>query len=266
MRYSLVGVLPNKFITHFQILSSSIYALLQENISHEQISSAESNLNKFADMYEELYGKKNVTMNIHLLRHIANAVRNLGPLWAQSTFGFETNNGILVHSRTAKREYLQQISWKYCMSMTLDKNAKANDPFLSLGKKKRITFDLQDVSTLNEYGFNIIDHSFNVYTDVSIRGTKFTSKNSKQTSTIDHFVRFHDEKIGAIKYFFLSEEETYAFTEIYTVKASEDHLHEIENSNESGIYNVKEIAHKLIYMSIVNRQIITSIPNKFEKT
>lgn len=87
-----------QYVHHFQLLSAGIYILLQSKIDTEQISVAERMLIQFADEFETLYGIDSVTMNIHLLRHMSTAVRNLGPLWAQSAFGFEANNGVLVKS------------------------------------------------------------------------------------------------------------------------------------------------------------------------
>lgn len=119
LRYCLIDLIPLRFIDNFQLLSASIYMLLEQEISPENISLAESKLICFCDGFEKLYGQSQITMNLHLLRHIANSVRHLGPLWSQSTFGFETNNGILVHSRQAKNKYLHQLSWKYAMQIGL---------------------------------------------------------------------------------------------------------------------------------------------------
>lgn len=266
LRFSLDDLLPKKYITHFQLLSSAIYILLKESISPNEIDLAEKKLVEFANKFEELYHAKNVTMNVHLLRHIANSVRYLGPLWSQSTFGFETSNGVLVHSRTAKRDFLQQISWVYCMNATLDKDIKINDPFLSLGEKKKISFDTQDLTILNEHGIITTSLTFDVYFDISIRGTKFKSTKSKQTSSIDYFVRFLSDKIGAIKYYFSFEQEVYALCEMYTVINLENHLEEVEASNVKKVINVKDIKHKLIYLKIAKHEIISRIPNRFEKT
>ena len=37
-----------------------------------------------------------MTINIHNLLHIPNAVKNMGPLWAHSCFPFEIANGELL--------------------------------------------------------------------------------------------------------------------------------------------------------------------------
>ena len=43
-------------------------------------------------MYMCYAGDKQVTMNVHLLSHVTNCVRNWGPLWCYSCFQFESMN------------------------------------------------------------------------------------------------------------------------------------------------------------------------------
>ena len=54
-----------------------------------------------------------LTMNIHQLKHITFHVRNWGPLWSFSCFGFESINGDIKKLFHGTREMSQQVS---CMS------------------------------------------------------------------------------------------------------------------------------------------------------
>lgn len=92
--------------------------LLEETIPIQNIDAAETKLKRFANEFEKFYGKENVAMNHHLLTHIANAVRHNGPLWAQSAFGFESNNGILAKI-SSKKHILHELAWKYTSRQTL---------------------------------------------------------------------------------------------------------------------------------------------------
>ena len=47
-------------------------------------------------MFSALYSKGKETINIHSLLHLADDVRNLGPLWTHSCFLFESYNGNLL--------------------------------------------------------------------------------------------------------------------------------------------------------------------------
>ena len=46
--------------------------------------------------YNYYTGERYCTANVHILRHFADSVRNMGPLWAHSTFPFEDANGWLT--------------------------------------------------------------------------------------------------------------------------------------------------------------------------
>lgn len=80
LRYSLDRLLGSRFIDHFYLLSSATYILSKKKITLDEIKEAKTMLVKFADDFETLYGKHNVTMNIHLLRHFADSVLQSGPL------------------------------------------------------------------------------------------------------------------------------------------------------------------------------------------
>ena len=57
---------------------------------------AEQALHKLMFNFEKLYGAASVSFSVHLLMHMAESVRNWGPLWATSTFPFESFNGTLL--------------------------------------------------------------------------------------------------------------------------------------------------------------------------
>lgn len=78
--FALDGLLDAKYVKHFRLLSSSIYALSTNSISLQSIEYARIQLIDFVNQFEVLYGKSNVTINLHLLKHIPMQVENLGPL------------------------------------------------------------------------------------------------------------------------------------------------------------------------------------------
>lgn len=178
LRYALVDLLPIRYINHFQLFSSSIYMLLEKEISHENICTAEIRLNKFVEKFEDFYGKHNDTMNIHLLKHIANSVRNLGPLWARSAFSFETNNGVIVRANQAKKDVLLNLAWKYAAKCDLKMESKISENKINLGGKKIIRTESDIIIA---------------YSSITFRGTKFTSLQSKDISTADYFVQLIPE-------------------------------------------------------------------------
>lgn len=259
----LEGLLENRFIKHFQLLSSAIYTLLQESVSLEEICIADKKLNEFVDRFEELYGRDNVTMNLHLCRHMGSAVKNLGPLWAQSAFGFEANNGVLVKSVTAKRDILQQMAWKYNTKLSFKCTEKSNHIIESGGKRNAY---LNDYEKKAMELFGIKENIPFIFTFVSLRRTKFTSKRSKPISTIDYFATFADELLGAIEFYFTWQSKIYALFELFKVVSNIDHLLEIESTKECKICEVNKINKKLLYMKIKNKEFVVIQANRYEKT
>lgn len=93
--YSLVvlyGILPQVFLKHLFLFVYGVYSLLGDSIDERTITSAEVSLTKFVIQTEELYGLKRCSFNVHQLVHLAQSVRDCGPLWSSSTFVFESNN------------------------------------------------------------------------------------------------------------------------------------------------------------------------------
>lgn len=105
----LCGVLSKKYWNHLFLLVFGIYSLLQEKIQIIDIYSAEKALKKFVMEFEKLYGKDKMTFNAHLMTHISASVRNSGPLWATSTFSFESFNGTLFRVFNRTTHVQQQI-------------------------------------------------------------------------------------------------------------------------------------------------------------
>lgn len=263
LRYCLADLLQIRYINHFQLLSSAIYILLKEQISNDDISIAEARLREFADQFEMLYGNHNVTMNLHLIRHIANSVRHLGPLWSQSTFSFETNNGFLVKSNHAKTDFLQSVAWKYVMKCSLQ-GERNKSTKIAVGAKKNARIESTDTEELKKMGLNT--NILTVHPFVSLENIKFTSLQSKEVSTVDYFVKFKSEEIGAVKYYIVENQITFVLAEMYSVVGSDDHLLEIHPTHTNKLFKIEDIACKLLFLKIAKTEIVTSIPNRYEKT
>lgn len=74
-----------------------------------------------------LYGPAAPVFNVHSLLHLAANVRDLGPLWANSTFVFEGGNGNLVKSITAANGLPHQIVERVVMGQCLENFVSAGD-------------------------------------------------------------------------------------------------------------------------------------------
>lgn len=69
-----------------------------------------------------------MTFNVHLLLHLGNSVRNLGPLWAHSAFVFEGGNGAITRCVTAAKGIPRQIVERVAMSQLLTEYLITNPP------------------------------------------------------------------------------------------------------------------------------------------
>lgn len=266
LRYCLVGLLSHTYIEHFQLFSFAIYTLLKDNISFDEINLAEKNLVEFVDKFDSLYGHKNVTMNLHLLKHIANCVRNVGPLWVQSAFALEANNGIITKT-TAKKSILHSVSFKYNARNSLSLSEEKKTPIVSLKGKQNIRLNTNELNTLRNDGFHIGKSGLmNIYERIEMKKTKFTSKKCKEVSTIDFFVKMKNGQIGAVAFYFTANYNVNAYVELYEVEKVNDQYFIVNSTGTAGIFNIKEISNKLIYIKIGVREVVTERPNSYEKT
>lgn len=265
LRFSLSGLLNKRYIDHFHLLSSGTYILLKESISREEIDIAEKRLIQFSDEFEIFYGKHNVTINVHLIKHIGTSVRNLGPLWAQSAFGMEANNGVL-NKITAKNNVLHSIAWKYVTRSELSRpepKKENENGEISVGGKTSIVLSDENIRALSGFGCQKVQ---TIYRFIFIHGQKYTSENSKKSASTDFFVKLKRGTIGAVKFYFVHELIIYGFIEKYEIIENLDQFDIVQSSSVHEAIKICNIETKLIYMKMNNKEIITSIPNRFEKT
>ena len=92
----LRDILPDEHYKHFIFSSEAIFILLGESVTLHELDHAEKLLQHFCLMFSALYPEGKETINVHSLLHLADDVRNLGPLWTHSCFPFESYNGNLL--------------------------------------------------------------------------------------------------------------------------------------------------------------------------
>lgn len=146
----LRGILKKKYLDHFNLLSSSIYKLLGTNITSDDLNAIEENLKTFVEQYEELYGKNNMKMNVHLILHLTSSVKYLGPLWSISMFAFESNNAMFGQCVKGNTDIIAQITTKYVISKSNQKNhlCKKKTEICDLEAGKFLPLGSKDVQTL----------------------------------------------------------------------------------------------------------------------
>ncbi|XP_069108930.1 uncharacterized protein [Argopecten irradians] len=91
----LYGVLPSELFEHYLLLVQAIFILLSDHITSVGLVQAKRMLMHFCINLSAFYSPRYMTSNVHLLLHLVDKVRDLGPLWATSCFYFEDFNGQL---------------------------------------------------------------------------------------------------------------------------------------------------------------------------
>lgn len=92
----LNGLMERRYFHHLCKLVSALYLLNQDSISPNQIHEAHELLKDYVKDFETLYGLRWLTLNVHQLLHLPEAVRDLGPLWVYSCFPWEDLIGKLA--------------------------------------------------------------------------------------------------------------------------------------------------------------------------
>jgi hypothetical protein len=92
----LKDVLPPLFYQHLILLSIVLFKLQQESISQLELFYVSGYVEHFVSSFELLYGVEQMSYNIHILLHLVESVRNWGPLWCYSAYGFESSNGLFL--------------------------------------------------------------------------------------------------------------------------------------------------------------------------
>lgn len=111
----LEGVLESRYLKHLSLLVSSIFLLLQQSITCEEVNKADVMLLEFVIKFQLLYGETAMTFNVHLLTHLAKSVKLWGPLWAHSAFVFESANGNLLKLFHGTKSVAVQIVNKFLL-------------------------------------------------------------------------------------------------------------------------------------------------------
>ena len=83
--------------THKTLLLSFVTAInlaSADYITNETVEAVRKLLNYFVEHFQEIFGLRHMSSNIHSLLHVHESLKLIGPLWYYSTFSFEGDNVI----------------------------------------------------------------------------------------------------------------------------------------------------------------------------
>ena len=117
--------LPQIYLNHWCLLVCAMHILLNTSVSSNDLQVASDYLVKFYEQSPELYPSIVCTANLHSIIHINQSVKDWGPLWCYSTFGYENLNGFLLRQCHGSGNVLPQI----CRSLQIRQklNQMTND-------------------------------------------------------------------------------------------------------------------------------------------
>lgn len=236
--------------------------LSKDEVKNSELDLASKMLCDFCNLIEKYYGIAAVTMNIHLLRHYGQMVKDTGPLWSHCMFGFESNMGVLGKHSLGGANIIEQIANKYLL-------AKKLVEYESIDQTPKFINNLHSSS---EHDDLIIQNGFTVNekliksTQISVAKNVFKSLASKPTKSIDYFLEMKDGTIGSAIFYIKTMNEMYVLLNIYEMTKKNFHIWEVNGKNKVSLYPFHFIKEKLLYLTFGSIEIISKEPNSFEKS
>lgn len=265
----LLGSVSNIYVNHFRLLSAAVYNLLKISISEDELAETEKMLDRFVKQHQELYGKENMVMVIHLLKHLGVSVRKLGPLWCHSAFPFERNNGCLLRTVNGTTDVLSQMSTKYVLKKSLTKNFEEMKPVNAhgfLGKSIEIVeknLNVFNVDTLKS--LNLSNVPLQVYKRVKMGKTIYTSLlYTRPKRTIDYCIELNDGTFGMAKFYFERDNKKYVIMEEYDAVDYIYHITKVQKTKTIIMTPIESISERLIFMQVGLFKYFVSPPNPYE--
>ena len=193
----LYGILPKPYYQHFLLLSEAIFILLLDSISETQLQLAERLLFHFCILFEGYYGLRFQTANFHLLLHLVDGVRTLGPLWTHSCFHFEDKNGFLLKTFHGTQNIQFQIISAVSISKKLPELKRTflpeEGPITDFYKKLISSKRISDGLELTEGYFALGASSERKLTDCQLQVLSDFLGWAPPTSVVKYFTRLKSE-------------------------------------------------------------------------
>lgn len=268
----LDGLLPRKYLDHFKLLSSSVYLLLQSNISQDDLRVADEKLKTFVNEFQQFYGKEHMVMNIHILLHLVDCVKSLGPLWSFSLFTYESFNAEFKRYLGSSKDVLHTITMKYILKHAA-LLAETEHPDKSKKGEKLIVPTSVDwtphlTEALMEANIDLkSDNEFMVFSALKRQSEIYTSiKYTKAKKTIDYFISTNDCRYGRVLFYAKYDGQNIAIIDEYIVLSRENQVFNVKSSGKVFHCKTSHIGSKLIYMNVRGAEYLVGRPNSFEKS
>ena len=126
--YVLQGVLPREHLDCWWLFVQACILICQPVITPTSIDRADQFLLEFCKAVERLYGTQSCTINMHLHCHLADCLRDYGPVHATWCFSFERYNGILGATPNNNRPLQKTMIKRFIQQMESQRSFPLHRP------------------------------------------------------------------------------------------------------------------------------------------
>ena len=179
--YILSTILPQEHYECWMLFASACAILCGRTISLPKLREADSILLLFCQKVESLYGKDSITPNMHLHCHLAECIRDYGPVYAFWCFSFERYNGILGTYQHNNKALPIQMMRKFLEDESLTASGHTSSNFFKKYFSEILVNNEQNVSgTLRQ-----------IFNGNSLKRDYYSAINPRNVSWKDDATTFH---------------------------------------------------------------------------
>ena len=113
----LEDLLPAVYFDHYCQFVYGMNLLLREQVSVEDVRKGEVLFCNFIQEFELLYGREDLRINLHFMKHLPQAVLDWGCLWSTSTFIPEWFNGELASLCHGSQGVIDQMATNHVIRL-----------------------------------------------------------------------------------------------------------------------------------------------------
>uniref|UniRef100_A0ABD2XQK4 Uncharacterized protein n=1 Tax=Trichogramma kaykai TaxID=54128 RepID=A0ABD2XQK4_9HYME len=289
----LKPVISDDKFRHWLCFAEALYIILQDKITMADLNKANELLYSFVAKMTKLHGKRAMTYNVHLLLHIGRSVLNWGPVWANSTFSFESANKYTLQAikcaRGANHQIVRYVSLnhslliledaitkgttdeliKYCKNLfTAEvKHYFRNKDILYLGRTAYVCDELRQTILNLDDRVMLSDEA--VYFHRMVRNKcLYESSSLRKTRSNNSFACLDDGSFIIIDKFIVDRENDKELTicrQVTTKNYSASSYSKIkiidEISKDQIFLDTKKIRKICVYMKVDERMYLCEVPN-----
>lgn len=291
------GILKEKALKGMLLFSRSLYTLLKQEITEEELNQVEIDILIFVAESQILYGIHAMTFNMHILLHMVQSVRKCGPIWSNSTFPFENGificksifNGTRNIASELSKKWLRKCSINQCISqfsmseacttycnnilsptvLTVEQTKTVENGNVLLIGHAKLKDNVVNIIRIILNDENVTPEVFDrcIYMDTRLYSVEY--KRSEKRN--DSIVLLHSGEIVQITNFAVTGDSCYVLGWSFLTRSINEpvelpYMREVLNTKESRkCFRITNIKEKLLFLQVADKEIYTCrLPNNVE--